>query len=448
MSDTVAALLGLEQQLRKAESLAQLFYALVNQTHTCVPYTQSVLLVGERMQRPHVVAASDLPTVDYTSPYIAWVEQLARFVIGQGSPENQTQLRPADLSADLANEWRELGLPDHILWQPLRIEARNGEVAGVLLLLRDKSWSEAEQSVLQHLAGSAGHALFALRRGQQFTRLKSNLQHRKVWLASLLAVLLIMLLPVRLSTLAPVEVVPKSPHVVAAPLEGVVRQVAVKPNQQVRPGDVLIELEQSELASKEAVARQALSVAEAELKTVQQGGFLDPSQKARLAELEAQVRLRQAEWQFAQDQLERSVITADRPGVAVLDNPDDWKGRPVRVGERIMQVADPTQVEFRIMLPVKDSISLVSGSEVRVFLDNDPLHAWSAQLSESGYEPQTTPDQQLAYRLIAQLSESELQAEPPRVGLRGTAKVYGEKVSIFFYLFRRPITSVRQWLGW
>ena len=113
-----------------------------------------------------------------------------------------------------------------------------------------------------------------------------------------------------------------------------------------------------------------------------------------------------------------------------------------------MQVADPTQVEFRIMLPVKDSISLVSGSEVRVFLDNDPLHAWSAQLSESGYEPQTTPDQQLAYRLIAQLSESELQAEPPRVGLRGTAKVYGEKVSIFFYLFRRPITSVRQWLGW
>ncbi|HCP03708.1 MAG TPA: hypothetical protein DIT61_09365, partial [Pseudomonas sp.] len=67
---------------------------------------------------------------------------------------------------------------------------------------------------------------------------------------------------------------------------------------------------------------------------------------------------------------------------------------------------------------------------------------------ESGYEPQTTPDQQLAYRLIAQLSESERQAEPPRVGLRGTAKVYGEKVSIFFYLFRRPITSVRQWLGW
>lgn len=448
MSDVIAALLGLEQQLRKASDLVQLSYTLVNQTHNCVPYIQAVLLVGERLQRPQVVAVSDLPTVDYTSPYVAWVEQLCRMLIRQGVAEKQTLLRPSELGSDLAKEWRELELPYFMLWQPLRVEARNDEIAGVLLLLRDSDWSEAEQNVVRHLAGSAGHALFALRRGQQFSRLRSTLRHRRVWLVSMLVLLLVMSLPVRLSTLAPVEVVPKSPHVVAAPLDGVVRQVVVKPNQQVQSGDVLINLEKSELASTEAVARQALFVVEAELKTVQQGGFLDPNQKARLAELEAQVRLKQAEWQFAREQLERSVITTDRSGVAVLDNPDDWKGRPVRVGERIMQVADPTQVEFRVMLPVKDSISLIPGAEVSVFLDNDPLHAWSARLSEFGYEPKTTPDKQLAYRLIAQLSETEQENEPPRIGLRGTAKVYGDKVSVFFYVFRRPITSVRQWLGW
>nr|WP_246589580.1 HlyD family secretion protein [Marinobacterium ramblicola] len=175
---------------------------------------------------------------------------------------------------------------------------------------------------------------------------------------------------------------------------------------------------------------------------------MDPNQKARLAELEAQVRLEEAEWQYAREQLERSTIKSDRTGVAVLDNPDEWKGRPVRVGERIMQVADPQQVEFMVMLPVKDSIALVPGAEVQVFLDNDPLHAWSAQLSQSGYEPRMTPDQQLAYRLIARLGEAEAGVAPPRIGLRGTAKVYGDRVSLFFYLFRRPITSVRQWLGW
>ena len=35
----------------------------------------------------------------------------------------------------------------------------------------------------------------------------------------------------------------------------------------------------------------------------------------------------------------------------------------------------------------------------------------------------------------------------PRIGLRGTAKVYGSKVSLFYYLFRKPITFMRQLIG-
>ena len=34
-----------------------------------------------------------------------------------------------------------------------------------------------------------------------------------------------------------------------------------------------------------------------------------------------------------------------------------------------------------------------------------------------------------------------------RLGLRGTARVYGEPVTLFFYLLRRPITALRQWTG-
>ncbi len=448
MSETVAALLGLEQQLRKASDLAQLSYTLVNQTHRCVPYTQALLLTGEALQHPQVVAVSDLPTVDYTSPYINWAERLSKAVIAQGKAEQTQLVRPSDLPEALAAEWRELELPGYLLWQPLWVEARDNEVVGALLLLRDTEWSEAERGIAQHLAGSAGHALFALRRHQLFKGFRAGMRRRKLWLAAALALPLLLALPVRLSTLAPVEVVAKEPHVIAAPLDGVVKQVLAIPNQRVKSGELLARLEDTELASSEAVARQALSVAQAELKTVQQSGFMDPKQKARLAELEAQVRLKEAEWQYAGERLARSSIKADRPGVAVLDDPDEWKGRPVRVGERIMLVADPQRVEFEVMLPVKDSIALALGAEVQVFLDNDPLHAWSALLSQAGYEPQTTPDQQFAYRLIAQLDAAEMAGVPPRIGLRGTAKVYGERVSLFFYLFRRPITSLRQWLGW
>ena len=448
MNETVAALLGLEQQLRKASDLAQLFYTLVNQTHRCIPYTQALLLVGKGLQQLQVVATSDLPTVDYTSPYINWAERVSKEILASGRGEEPHELRPSDLSVELAREWQALELPDYLFWQPLPVEARDNDPAGALLLIRDVGWSEAERGIAQHVAGSAGHALFALRRHQPLKGLGGRLRQRKVMLAVSLVLLMLLAWPVRLSTLAPAEVVAKDPHVVAAPLDGVVKAVAVSPNQLVIPGEPLARLEDTELTSRAAVAKQALSVAQAELKTVQQSGFMDPREKARLAELEAQVRLKDAEWQYARERLARSTIKADRSGVAVLDNPDDWKGRPVRVGERIMLVADPQHVEFQVMLPVKDSIALTPDAEVRVFLDNDPLHAWSAHLSQAGYEPQATPDQQFAYRLVAQLAEGETGGAPPRIGLRGTAKVYGDQVSLFFYLFRRPITSVRQWLGW
>jgi multidrug resistance efflux pump len=448
VSEAVAALLGLEQQLRKASDLAQLFYTLVNQTHRCVPYTQSLLVVGEALQHPEIVAASDLPTVDYTSPYISWAERLCKHILASGKATESSLLRPADLPTDLADEWRALELPGYLLWQPLLVEARDGEPAGALILFRDQDWTETERGIAQHVAGSGGHALFALRRLKPFKGIGMGLRRRKVLFTVALVCMLALAWPVRLSTLAPVEVVAKDPYVVAAPLDGVVKSVLVSPNQLIAPGGLLAQMEDAELTGEAAVARQALSVAQAELKTVQQSGFMDPRQKARLAELEAQVRLKEAEWQYARERLERSTIKADRAGVAVLDNPEDWKGRPVRVGERILLVADPQQVEFKVMLPVKDSIALTLGAEVRVFLDSDPLHAWSARLSQASYEPQMTPDQQYAYRLVAQLDEVEAAAVLPRIGLRGTAKVYGDKVSLFFYLFRRPITSVRQWLGW
>lgn len=443
MSETVAALLGLEQQLRKASSLAQLFYVLVNQTHRSIPYTQAIVLQRDG----RVAAVSDVPTVDYTSPYIAWAERLGKAILEQGHAAQPQVLGPVSIGAELAAEWRSLELPDQLLWQPLVVEAREGETVGALLLLRDKPWGEAERGIAQHLGATAGHALFALSRHQPFNSIGKRLRQRRVVWVAAVVLLALMLWPVRLSTLAPVEVVAKDPFVVAAPLDGAVKRVSVQPNQVVDSGEALAYMEDTELANREAVARQTLSVAQAELKTVQQSGFMDPRQKARLAELEAEVKLKSAEWQFARSRLERSIIKADQPGVVVLDNPDDWKGQPVRVGERIMLVANPEKVELEVMLPVKDSIALAPGAEVKVFLDNDPLNAWSAILSHAGYTPKPTADQQFAYRLIAQL-DKQANLQVPRIGLRGTAKVYGDKVSLFFYLFRRPITAFRQWLGW
>lgn len=446
MSDTVAALLGLEQQLRKASDLAQLFYTLVNQTHACVPYTQAILLVDEKLQRPRVEAVSDLPAVDYTSPFISWIERLNKALLSHEQGVVQRTVRRSDVDADLANEWKEFGAPDYLLWQPLLIEAKDNEATGVLLLFREQDWSEMEKGICQHIGNSAGHAIFALKRHQPLRRLWPRLRQRKVVMGVAVALVVLMAIPVRLSTLAPVQVIPSRPHVVAAPLDGVIEYIQVQPNQEIQQGDVLAQLEEGELSSEASIARQSFLLAQAELKTVQQSGFMDPRQKARLAELEAQVKLQALQWEHARDRLEKAHIRSEIAGVAVLDDPMEWRGRPVKVGERIMLVADPEQIELEIMLPVKDSIVLSPGADIKVFLDNDPIHAWSAVLRHAAYEPRSTATQEVAYRLIADLTGDNQML--PRIGLKGTAKIYGERVSLFFYLFRRPLTSLRQWIGW
>lgn len=442
----LAAMLGLEQQLRKAVSLAQLSFTIVNQTQSCVPFAQAVLLLGSDAPSWRVYAASDIASVDHTSPYVAWIERLVRERCASGTEPGQAMLQPHDVAAASREPWAEMA-PGHLLWQPLTVEALGGETNGLLLLFRDQPWSAAERSLLAHLANSMGHALFALRRLDPMRHVRSLVKTRRATMGVLAGLFVLMVWPVRLSALAPVEVIAQDPVVISAPMEGAIREIRVVPNQAVAKGDVLAVMEDAELSGALEVARRDLYVAQAELRTSQHTGFQDPSQKADLAELEAKVRVRQAQIEYAQGRFERATIRAPGNGVAVLGDPDEWKGRPVRVGERILLVARPEKVDLQVMLAVKDSIALVEKAEIKVFFDNDPLDARQAVLRHAAYEPQRTPEDILAYRLVATLGTDD--GDPlPRIGMRGTARVYGERVSLFFYLFRRPITSLRQWLGW
>jgi multidrug resistance efflux pump len=246
------------------------------------------------------------------------------------------------------------------------------------------------------------------------------------------------------SALAPAEVVAAQPRVVAAPMDGVIAQVHVDPNQSVESGQKLFSFDATELRSQAAVARRALAIAEAELRRAGQGAFADRQETAKLRVLETKRDLRAAELAQAEERLSRVTVTAERPGVAIFTDPNEWIGRPVRTGERVMQVADPGQTRLRNDLPVADAIQLSPGARVALFLDVAPLERVPASLAQASYEAATTPDDVLAYRVYADFPKA---APPRRPGLKGTAKLYGAEVPLALYLFRRPLSAARQWLG-
>jgi hypothetical protein len=89
-------------------------------------------------------------------------------------------------------------------------------------------------------------------------------------------------------------------------------------------------------------------------------------------------------------------------------------------------------------------VTLEQGNRVDVFLDIDPLRRYEAGVKRVPYQSTLSEAGVLAYSVRAVLKEN---GDPPRIGLRGSAKVFGPRTTVFYFLFRRPLTALRQMMG-
>ena len=263
--------------------------------------------------------------------------------------------------------------------------------------------------------------------------------------SAVIALALAAFIPVPMASLAPAEIVPDAPYVVAAPIEGIIEDIAIEPNTAVSEGTVLFRFSDTRTRNALEIAEREVLVADAKWRQVVQSAFVDPQAKRELAITQAEFLLKQAERDYARDVLSKTIVRAPRAGLAVFGDKRELIGRPVAVGQRILEIADPAKVALKINLPVEDSALLRTGAQVRVFLDSDPLHPLDGIVSRASHGAKVTEGNQLAFRVDAALTPG--QGAPPRLGIRGTAQLFGENVPLYFYLFRRPISFLRQRLG-
>jgi hypothetical protein len=444
MSDhAVAQLLQIEQQVRCCETATDLAFVMVNMTRDLVPYQQAAYLAGTELDRLRLTAVSDISLVDRTTPFSAWLEQVSAFVSASERATKAHMIETKHLPVGLIRDLNDFSSP-YMLWLPLLIPSKPNQRVGVLWLAKSQPWTEKEIGLLQHLASSYAHALQVFVHHSTWRTWQRRLVSKRVSLVVLFSAILLGFVPVRLTVLAPAEIIAKDSLLVTSAIAGAVRDVLVKPGDFVVAGQPIVLMDQIEFQGRYDVAQRELERAQAELRTTEQAGYVDRRKKAELAELESQVALKIIERDYLKTKLDQTQILASQSGVVVLDDPEKWKGRPVVVGERILSIADPDKVQLEINLPVTDAISLDHGNEVTLYLDIDPLNPIAFSVNYSSFEPSLTPDQIIAYRIVADMQGD---ASLPRIGLRGTAKLYGDKVSLAYYLFRRPITFVRQYLG-
>ncbi len=434
------ALLDFERRIQTATSVREVAFRAVNDSSQVLRFDQSILWRRDLFSRPVVAAASGLADVAGDSPYQQWLTGLIQAITPEPF-EATKSVAMEDLPEGVVADGRDW-CPAYLLHSPL--VSPEGTVLGGILFFRSQEFSEADRARAEWMARSAGYGLWAWRSERH--RASGIFKSGKTWrtLALALGVLaLAAFIPVRLSALAPAEITPLRPIPITSPLDGVVREIPVKPNEIVKAGQVVAELDDTGLRNRLEVAAKSLDIARADLQRATFKSFTDEPSRLELQVLNARVQEKQAEATYLTELLQRSKLTAPQGGVAVFASQDDWRGRPVQVGERVMLIADPSVIDITIYMPPEDAIELEAGAPVEMLLHVDPLTPIQAKIERASYEATQTPEGTLAYIVRATMEPGQL----PRIGLRGTAKVYGGKVSLGYYLMRKPLAFVRRSLG-
>ncbi|GJD94847.1 efflux RND transporter periplasmic adaptor subunit [Methylobacterium iners] len=433
-------LLRIEAELRRAENREQLELALVNEGRKLLRARQvlAVRLPERGTAKPQVERISGLAAVEKNAPLVQWLQAVLRERLGR---PDAADLFTLNLRANAQASSEADGYPfPHALWAPLK--DRDGRLIAGLLFTRETPWGEDETALAARLAETGAHALLAV---SAAPRRRLGGRRRKGLIAGLcLAGLAALAIPVPMTVLAPAEIVAERPFVLAAPLDGVIEVIVPAPNSPVAVGDVVIRYVDTALRNGFQVAERDVAVAETRLRQNMQGAFFDEKARREVGQARAELALKVAERDYAQALFSRTQVRAERAGVAVYGDRKEWFGKPVTTGQRILEIADPRRVEVRIDLPVSDAVALQRGTAVRIFPDADPLRPIAAEVTVATPLAKLTEAGVLAYRLTAKLTAADA---PPRLGMRGTAQLFGETVPLGLYLFRKPLSWSRQKLG-
>jgi Biotin-lipoyl like/HlyD family secretion protein len=423
-------LVKLEGEIRQKENQAAVVFHALNEARELLEFEQGFFFRRNHRNGFGCEAVTNVANVDMHAPLTA---AMSRIVTRLSEPE---KVLAFSLSKILKTSQYPLG---DALWIPLL--DKQGKAFAGFLLNRIGPWTDENTSIAKRVGEAYSHGL----RVHAPPQLLRSLSFPKWALHGVpLAALLLAFLPLPLTTLAPFEVVPLNPVPVTSPIDGAVASITSDPNQIVKKGEVLLRLDSTLQRADADIATQKLAVANARLETARNGAFSDSEMKRSLNVVEREKDLAQAELDYARSLLLRTEIVAPDAGLLIFTSKADWAGKPVRTGERIMEIADPAHVAYQIDLAVHDAIALDNGASVRLFFDADPLYPRSALLYEESYHATEKAGGVLSYTLRARPKDD---LPPPRIGLRGTAQMSGEWVSLGFYLLRRPIAAARQYVG-
>jgi hypothetical protein len=426
-----------EERLRQVNDVDTLQLLVVNLLQKVFPYHQAVLF-QRQFGSYKTKAASDISQINEHSPTIHWLNEVV-YPWLDSTHKNPSYFNLTDLKEPINDYYQSntqgLYLPLYskhigdwgvVFWMKEKGDEELLNFSPVIINTIIYSW---EKVILQKT--KSRHLAFTI-------------QDKKYLLfSSIIIFIVLFLFRVPESTIALAEISPKSPELITSSINGTVNKIEVEPNQPVQVGQALIQLDEITVKSQLDESLQALHVAEEKYKKAFRHAFTDEKSRQEMQVLKAETEQAQANYEYHRELLNRTLIKSTIAGVALYSDPKDWLGKPVRIGEKIMLVANPHEKEVTFWVSMDNMIIPNAARPPKFYPNENPLKSTTLELKYINPIAELRPDNTLAYFGVAKLpSNSDV-----RLGEQGTIKIYGNRVSVFYYFFRRPIRYLRQNFG-
>ena len=430
----------------ESPNLQKLIFIILNDTHHLVPYDRAVLWEIFDKSSPKLLGVSGQATYNTSSELV----QKWQSLISSATDLDTVHVAdPEDFgtNGNLYLEYQN-AKPSTILLMPIW---RKGNQRVVLWL---EKWEEQQSKPVfseekikileEYLIPGYKAAWNKTAPVHIFSKLHGYLDKKRLTVIGLGLLLLLLLVRVPLRIVAPCEVVADNPYIIAAPLDGIIAQMTVKPGEYVEKGTVLYEYDTREAMHDLATSKKQLEMAQSELVRTMSSGIEDTKALDEMALENIKIKKEQQDLDYAKYRVSQLKGAAPESGVAVFENADEWRGKPVKIGEKIMFIADPNKTKVRIYIPESDNVVLKLPTEIKVFLNPYPettLHAKLTYISQETIITET--------HIPSFIGEAKWDQQDPiiKLGLKGNAVISGENVSVLYYILRKPIESVRKFLG-
>lgn len=233
-------------------------------------------------------------------------------------------------------------------------------------------------------------------------------------LAGALALLLLALWPTTFRVVAPARIEGAMQRVIAAPVDGFIREVAVRPGEAVRADQVVVVLEDQDLR----LDREKWGAEAAQLDK-QYRDALTKDDAAQIVIARSKLEQAQVQFDLATRQLERTKLRAPFDGVLLSGDLSQSIGMPVKRGQELMSLAPSNSLRVVAEVDEQDVAFVRIGQASRVMFAG--LSTTTLDFQVTRVAPVATP---MEGRNVFEV-EGTLDAVDPalRAGLRGVAKI-------------------------